>query len=489
VSMLAAKSMFAAGMALFVSGQTVSAQTVSEKMAAHAQAAHAAEQRSDFSTAAREYEYLARMLPRSAEMQSNLGVALYFDHQWDRAIAVFRRAIAINPTLLAPHLFSGVAWYQLSKPDAAVPELEKAIHINASDVIAHTWLGYAYVAQSRYEAAATEFEEACRLAPDNIDAWYALGQSYLQIGKLKTVELLTLAPDGGRIWQLAGEQFRLQGNQGKAREDFEQAHARRPDIAELRDAVIAMGGKPVSDANVQQHDTQREDALYQQAHDAEQKSHAAFERVVSIAPDSYRAHQVMAYAFVTQQNYDKAIAEYRLVLQQRPDLPGVHEAIGTSLLRSGKTDEALAEFESERQIQPHSASASTSVGQALLIAGKFDAAGKILQEALQMDRPPPEIYRLLGKIELHRQNYQAAVNNLTRYVSSNKDDASAYYLLSRAYRGLGDRDQTDRALARFQKTSQDVKARKQAIGELEHLDDQARMDDDAKKTGSTPENF
>jgi predicted Zn-dependent protease len=177
------------------------------------------------------------------------------------------------------------------------------------------------------------------------------------------------------------------------------------------------------------------------------------------------------------------------VLQQRPDLPGVHEAIGTSLLRSGKTDEALAEFESERQIQPHSASASTSVGQALLIAGKFDAAGKILQEALQMDRPPPEIYRLLGKIDLHRQNYQAAVSNLTRYLSSNKDDASAYYLLSRAYRGLGDRDQMDRALAQFQKTSQDVKARKQAIGELEHLDDQARMDDDAKKTGSTPENF
>ena len=102
-------------------------------------------------TAVREYEYLTRQLPRSAEMQSNLGVALYFDHQWERAIAVFRKAIALNPNLLAPHLFTGLAWYQLAKPDAAVSELETAVRLHASDVIAHTWLGYAYVAQSRYE--------------------------------------------------------------------------------------------------------------------------------------------------------------------------------------------------------------------------------------------------------------------------------------------------------------------------------------------------
>lgn len=476
MAMLAAKFALAASMVL-----PLSAHTLSNDMASHAQAAREAEQRGDFSTAVHEYEYLTHMLPRSAEMESNLGVALYFDHQWDRAIAVFRKAIILNPELLAPHLFSGLVWYQLSKPDAAVPELETAIRIHSSDVIAHTWLGYAYSAQSRYEAAAPEFEEVTGLDPNNLDAWYSLGQSYLQIGNDETRKLLMLAPDGGRAWQLAGEQAQLQGNQQKAREDFEQANARRPDIAEIRATLAAMGEKPTASGLDQQLGNSKEDEIYHRANDAEQKSRSAFERVLSLAPDSYRAHQIMAYAFVTQEQYDKAIAEYRVVLNQKPDLPEVHEAIGNCLLRNGKTGEALHEFEAELQIEPHAASANTNVGQVLLMMGRDNEAEKALTDALRMDRPPPEVYRLLGKLDLHRKDYSSAVRNLTRYMSMQKDDATAYYLLSRAYRGLGDQDQMKRSLSVFEKKSQDAKARSHAQGELERLTNQSRIDDDVMK--------
>jgi tetratricopeptide (TPR) repeat protein len=481
MAMLAAKFVLAASMVL-----PMAAQTVSTEMASHARAAHEAEQRADFSTAVREYAYLTQQLPRSAEMRSNLGVALYFDHQWDRAIAAFRRAITLNADLLAPHLFSGLAWYQLSKPDAAVPELETAVRLRSSDVIAHTWLGYAYVAQSHYEAAAAEFEKACKLDPNNIDAWYSLGQSYLEIGKAKTRQLLVLSRDGGRAWQLAGEQFELQGDRKKALEDFQQANARRPDVAELRAKLIEMGGEPAAPLG-RSAEASREDALYAQAHAAEQNSRAAFEQVLSIAPDSYRAHQIMAYTFVMQQQYDKAIAEYKVVLRSKPDLPGVHEAIGNSLLRSGKTDEALQEFEAELGLQPHSSTANTNVGQILIMMGKDDAAEKLLAGALEMDRPPPEIYRLLGKLELHRKNYHSAVSNLTHYLSMKKNDATAYYLLSRAYRGLGEKEQMNQALTQFEKLSQDVKARNQAQGELERLDDRRPLDDDIAKGAPAPE--
>ena len=482
MAMLAAKFVLAASMTL-----PLAAQTVSTELASHAQAAHAAEQRGDFSTAVREYEYLARQLPRSAEMQSNLGVALYFDHRWEPAIAAFRKAITLNKDLLAPHLFTGLAWYQLGKPDAAAPELETAVRLQPSDVIAHTWLGYAYVSQSRYEMAAAEFEAACKLDPNNIDAWYSLGQSYLEIGKDKTRQLLTLSPDGGRAWQLAGEQFELQGDRKRALEEFQQASARRPDIAELRAKVKEMGGEVATTPSATSAESSREDELYAQAHDAEQKSRAAFERVLSLAPDSYRAHQIMASTFVMQQQYDKAIAEYRVVLSSKPDLPGVHEAIGNSLLRSGKSSEALQEFEAELQLQPHSASASTSVGQALVIMGKDDEAEKVLTDALKMDRPPPEIYRILGKLELHRKDYQSAAENLTRYVSVRKNDATAYFMLSRAYRGLGEKEQMNQALSQFEKVSQDVKARNQAQSELERLDSRRPIDDDIAKSNPSLE--
>jgi tetratricopeptide (TPR) repeat protein len=461
----------------------LSAQTISQDMASHAQAAHQAEQQGDFSTAAHEYEYLAHQLPRSAEMESNLGVALYFNHQWESAIAAFRKAIALNPNLLAPHLFSGLAWYQLSKPDAAVPALETAVRLRASDVIAHTWLGYAYVAQSRYDAAAKQFEAACRIDPKNIDAWYALGEAYLQIGRQNTLALLSTAPDGGRAWQLAGEQFQLQGNRSKALDDFEQANARRPDIAELRTTVAELGGSAKTSI-APGAATAKEDALYAQAHAAEQKSRTAFEQVLSLAPDSYRAHQIMADAFALQQQDEKAIEQYRIVLQLKPDLPGIHEAIGSSLLRSGKSAEALPEFQAELALQPRSASVNTLLGQTLLLLGKNEEAEKALRSALLMDRPPPDAYRLLGKLDLHRNDDQGAVGDLTHYLSVQKDDATAWYLLSRAYRGLGKTEQMNQALSQFEKVSQDVKARSQAQGELERLDNQNHVDEEIVKNGS-----
>ncbi len=470
---LAAKLIFAVGIAA-----TLQAQTPSEGMGAHAQTARDAEQRGDFATAVREYEYLTAQLPRSAEIQSNLGVALYFDHQRERAIAVFRKAIVLNPNLLAPHLFTGLAWYQLAKPDEAVPELERAVTIQPTDVLANTWLGYAYVAQSRYQAAAKQFEKVCRLASDNVDAWYSLGQAYLQIGREATWKLLTLAPNGGRAWQLAGEQFQLQGDQKKALEAFEQASARRPEIVELRTAIVALGGKPATAPVEERSSFHQEDELYREAHAAEQKSRAASEKVSEIAADSYRAHQIMADAFVAGQQDDSAVAEYRIVLNLKPDLPGIHEAIGSSLLRMGKTGEALQEFRAEVQLQPRSASINAALGQALFLTGQDDEAEKVLQNALLMDRPPADIYRLLGQVELHRAQYQVAATHLTRYLSFEKDDATGYYLLSRAYRGLGNREQMNRALGLYEKVSQDVKARSQAQGELERLKKLNRVDEE-----------
>jgi tetratricopeptide (TPR) repeat protein len=455
------------------------AQTASDSIAAHAQAAQEAERRNDFPTAIREYDYLVHQLPRSIEMQSNLGVALYFDHQWTRSIEVLRKASALNPALLAPHLFSGLAWYQLAKPDAAAPELEKAVHLRSSDVIAHTWLGYTYVAQSRYKAASKQFEAVCRLAPDNIDAWYALGQSYLQIGKDATRELLAIAPDGGRAWELAGEQSQLQGDNKKALVDFQEANKRRPDIPELRKQIADMGGTEIAGPISQTGRNSQEEALYREAHDAEQDARTAFEHVIQIDPNSYRAHQIMADALIAEQQNEKGIEEYRTVLQLKPDLPGIHEAVGNILVEAGKLPDALKEFQDEVQLQPRSATAHMNVGRVLLMMGDDESAGRSLADALKLDRPPLETYFLLGKLELRRNRYPAAIAALTHYLSTEKEASSAYYLLARAYRGTGDKEQMSRALQLYKKTSQDIEKRGLAQKDLARLADKNQIAEEA----------
>lgn len=454
------------------------AQTAPGTPAAHAQAAIEAERRNDFSTAVREYQKVVASLPRSAEMQSNLGVALYFDRNLPSAIQVFRTAIRLNPTLFAPHLFSGLALFRLSKPDEAVPELETATRLNPSDVIAHTWLGYAYNAQLRPEAALEQFLNAKEHDPDNIDVWSALGETYLELGRQATQKLLTLSPDGARSWQLAGEQLKLNGDSKGALKDFRGALQRRPELDDVRAQVVELGGN----ADVNPHaessgNSEREDAIYLQAHNAEQQAHAAFEHVIQTAPESYRARQIMADALSAQEHHEKAIEEYREVLKLKPDLPGIHEAIGNALLRLGKPAEAVAEFQTELAIQPRSAAVYTDLGQGLLITGNDGEAAKMLSKALEMDRPPPEIYRLMGKADLHLKNYSAAAKDLNHFLELRPNDPNSYYLLSKAYRSLGDKTQMQQALAMFEKTSRDAKERSRAQTELEALNRKQRVDD------------
>ena len=486
-----AMTMFAA--LAFFAGMVVplSAQNTSEQIAAHARAAQQAERHNDFHAAVSEYEYLAKLLPQNAEIQSNLGVALYLDHSLTRSTTVFRRAMALNPKLFTPHLFTGLAWYRLSNPDLAVPELEEAVQLNPSDVVARTWLGYAYVAQSRYEAAAKEFEAACQLAPDNVDAWYALGQSYLQIGRDMTIQLLAIAPDGGRAQQLAGEQLQLRGDRQQALEVYTAALVLRPDIPELRSVVMELGGAVPAAPVAVSGKTTEEDAVYQKAHDAEQRSRMAFERVAQIAPDSYRAHQIQADAFDAAHRPEEAVQAYRMVLTLKPDLPGVHEAIGKNLVRDGKLPEALKEFNAEIEIQQRSASAHMNAGRVLLMMGEDEAAAKKLNRALQMDRPPLETYSLLGKLDLRHDDYRAAISALTHYLSVVKENSSVYYLLAKAYRAVGDREQMNRALESYKKTSQDAKERSMAQKELARLSGKNQIAEEAailKDTSATSDN-
>jgi tetratricopeptide (TPR) repeat protein len=460
--MLAAMTLFAA-LAAPATGQA------SGDIEQHIRAAELAESRDDFAGAVREFEAAVKQMPDSAELESNLGVARYFAGQTDSAIAALARAERLKPALFAPHLFLGLSRMRLSDPDAAVVELQKAVRINGSDAQAHTWLGYAYTAQSRFDLALHQLELAAELKPKDVDIWYAIGRCHLELGKQAIGKLLALAPDGGRAWQLAAEQYQLQGNTDKALQLYLGAFQRRPDIAGMRDQIVKLGGSvPAAVTNISRPHTE-EDALYAQAHQNEEAARIAFTRVAEIDPGSYRAHQVQGDSLVAMERWKDAGQEYQVVAASRPDLPGIHEAIGECLLRQGQVAEALKQYRAELALQPHSASAQESVGRILVLMGDDDEARKALEAALALSHPPAETYKLLGKVEVRAQNYGRAEALLARYVALEKGDSNAYYLLSQAYRGLGNKAKMNEAVALYKKYSRDEQQRDSARRALDRL--------------------
>lgn len=473
-------TVFAAWAFLAGTSRVLFAQAPSQRLVEHQRAAQQAETRGDFETAVREYGVLVKEMPGSAELASNLAVALYFHHDLEQAEATFHRAIRLNPALYSPHLFLGLIKSRESQPEAAIDELEKAVKINDSDPMAHTWLAYAYIAQTRYQQAIEQLQLAASEQPRDVDVAYALGQCYLELGKQATMTLIKVAPDGGRTWQLAAEQAELQGNMEKAKNFYIQAFQRRHDIEIVRARVIALNGSLPPQENRPSQVLDQEDTLYGQVREFEQQSKAAFERVSVIEPDSYRAHQVLADADVAADRLDDAIAEYENVLERKPDLPGIHGALCNALSRTAQLNKAIAECEAEIKLSPFSAEAYVHAARLSILSQDYDRADALLQKARKLSNPPIAMYKYLGEVAFAQRQYKAAVEDLKKYLAIETKDSSGYYALSRAYKSLGDLPKMKEAIAQYKSTIAHANTNDAQLALDAPRDDQASVQHDQK---------
>jgi tetratricopeptide (TPR) repeat protein len=469
-----------------VSPAAASGQVADEQLAAHQQRARAAEERQDFAVAVSEYKALVNAVPNNAELESNLGVALYFNREFTQAADILRRAETLKPALYAPHLFIGLAMARLGKPDAAVVELQKAVSINSADPLAHTWLGYEYTAQSHFEKAAEQMQIAAQQKPDDEDAWFALGRCYLELGKQATVELLHAAPDGGRTWQLAAEQYEAQVNSGKAVKLYSGALARRPDLPDLREKVVALGSAVPAARGARDANRSEEDRLYHRVHTYQSKAREAFEHVAQINPDSYRAHEILGDSCAASDRFDDAISEYRTVLERKPDLPGIHGDLCNALSRTGRIQEAIKECDAEIAVSPYSAGAYVQDARLQVLVDENAQAATLLGKALSLDRPPIAAYKLKAKIDVAQKQYRPAIEGLTRYLAVESKDASAWFLLARAYKAAGDSTKMAQAIETYKKTSDAAKGSGEVQRALDTQRDRDAVPGEEGPDGASP---
>jgi protein O-GlcNAc transferase len=449
------------GLGLLLLVSPAAAQEATNEIARHAEAAKQAQARGDFATAIQELTALARLLPERADVQSNLGLAYFFDNQPKEALVAFEKALEIDPDLVSALIFSGIAHQTLSRPARAIPLLERAVALAPADPVAHTWLAHSYVAQARPREAVEHFLIASRHAPRDVDIWYGLGQAYLQLGRDAVMRLAEIAPRGARMAQLSGDIWLLRGEPQNALTMYEEALKRRPELVELKPVIEQLRERQGTDsprdlpapARPAKDSSSAEDAQYLAATDSREQAQRAFEQISAIDADSYRAHQVMAESLEAQERVDEAIAEYRRVLRAKPDLPSVHLAMGNLLMSEGRAKEALDEYRQELRVRPAEAEVHYRMGRSFLVLGMADEAEASLERALALADPPAAVHRELGRLYLTRGKPADAARALTTYVGSTNDDASAHYLLVRAYRALGDTAAAGRHLAIYERLS------------------------------------
>lgn len=191
------------------------------------------------------------------------------------------------------------------------------------------------------------------------------------------------------------------------------------------------------------------DVLFTTTHVYSELASRAAQELAATAPTSHQAQQLDAEAFESQQNWDRAVAEYKKILDQEPHLAGIHYRIGRVFLSKSpaETVSAKAEFVEELKINPDNASAEFMLGEIARQAGQWDEATEHFSRASKLDEGFQEAYLALGISLNSAGKFADAIAPLRSYVKMQPGDPAGHYQLAAAYARTGHKPEAEREMA------------------------------------------
>jgi len=115
----------------------------------------------------------------------------------DKAIATFKRAVALDPKYALARTGLGEAYWRKARADAdkeslrlALENAEKAVSLDPGLAIVHSTLGAIYGTTGREQDAIRELRNAIQLAPSNAEAPRELARVYSNLGRFADAEAL-----------------------------------------------------------------------------------------------------------------------------------------------------------------------------------------------------------------------------------------------------------------------------------------------------------
>ena len=318
------------------------------------------------------------------------GVEAREQGQFDVAVKEFRKATESDPNLAEAFLDLGQVLQQTHDYPAAIVALKRALELNPELDAAHLQLGFALLALGYAEESIPHLER--------VHALIALGIAQLETGR------------------------------------FEAA------VANLSTALAEHPGNP--------------DLLYYLGRASGLLSKRSIDTLVTLYPDSPRAHQAMGENYFVLRQMPQAEKEYLAALKQSPELPELHLELG--MVYTGAADLSKAEeaFRYETKLQPGSAEAAYRLGTTLLQQGKGKEARVELERADRLQPDMPETLYSLGKAASLEGDSALAEISWNRLLAIEKDTslaAQTHFALAALYRKAGEATKAKQEMQEYQK--------------------------------------
>lgn len=347
----------------------------------------------------------------------------------------------------------------LAKAEPSLPE----IHAN---------LGLIYFEERKFEEAVPELHRALQLKPSLSNSQYILAMSYSELGRY--ADALPGLEKG--FHSTNPEMKRMCGLQ------LERAYTGVKRDSDAVKVALEMEQLYPKDPEVQYHDGKIFGNF----------AFLSMQRLFEMAPNSVWTHQAAAEAYESSAAYDSAIAQYQQVLSIDPQRSGVHYRLGrTFLARSRATNSpqdlgrAVEEFEQELRLDPLNASAAYEIAEIHRRAGEFSEAQTYFELALKNYPDFEEAHLGLAAALTESGKPDSAAVHLKKAIALDSDNEVSWYRLARVERSLGNREDAERALARFhqlhdEKVSAQLQAEKTSLFSADEVTKQTIGTDEQK---------
>lgn len=231
-----------------------------------------------------------------------------------------------------------------------------------------------------------------------------------------------------------------------------------PDAAPVRvmlaRALLAQGSfQPAFEQlrRVLTSDPNNTDALYYISLIARELSHREYQRLLALAPDSDRAHQLLGEAALAAENPSEAETEFQNALRANPRSVEACVALADLKRSQSKFDEAIDYYTRAGKIAPLSYPVAYGLGASYTYKKDYAQASDWLRKAVALDPGSAAGHFALGNALYQSGQLEAAVPELKKSLQLEPRMKQAYFLLGRGYSKLGRQAE---AQAAFQKLDQ-----------------------------------
>jgi len=358
----------------------------------------------------------------------NLGVALGFQGEFGKALALLEDALAVDETSHRGHNNLANVLNLSGRDQEAKASYLRALELEPDFPEGHYNFASLYAKLKQTDLAVKHYRLALEQNPEYADAYNNLANILKDAGKLDESiayykKALGFYPDNAAIHNNIAVAYRKNGQSGPAKKHSDKAMALNPSnpVIYFRQGNDLVKAGKLDEALVAYQeaigiDPYHATSLAQVGHIHRSRSEheqaiAHYEKAVEYNPRLRTVQRYLA-ELLTPRNPERAIQVYRDYLDRHADDHNVRINLGALLFAQKRTGEAIVEYAMVLEEKPDFYEANLNIAVALQTSGQKEKAVAAYRTALKLKPEQTKVRTTLGALELELGQFEAAIKDL-----------------------------------------------------------------------------